>query len=80
LPRAKFTEGVDAMRVGLDALERQYLGEQNLFLIRNAIEESRFFFGRRSLLDELYNALNRRGNIALIGPRKAVKSNALNLL
>jgi hypothetical protein len=80
LMRAKAENGPDAMRVGLDSLERQYLGEQDLFDFRNAIEEPRFFFGRRALLDELVQALNRREHIALIGPRKAGKTSVLNLL
>ncbi|MCP4698298.1 MAG: hypothetical protein GY862_15805 [Gammaproteobacteria bacterium] len=78
--RAKTAEGKGAVREALDGLHRRYLGEQDLFDMRNALDEPRFFFGRRALIDELCNALNRREHVALIGPRKAGKSSLLNLL
>jgi hypothetical protein len=78
--RTKLAAGIDAIREALDGLMRRYLGKQDLFDMRNAIEEPRFFFGRRALIDELFSALNRREHVAVIGPRKAGKSSLLNLL
>ena len=78
--RAKRDEGEEAARAALDGIHRRYLGTQDLYDVRNAIDEPRFFFGRRSLLDDLFNALTRGEHVALIGPRKSGKTSALNLL
>ena len=78
--RAKRDEGEDAAREALDGIHRRYLGDQDLFDVRNAIDEPRFFFGRRTLLDDLFHALTRGEHVALVGPRKSGKTSALNLL
>lgn len=78
--RAKLADGPAAVREGWDGLLRRYLGKQDLFDMRNALDEARFFFGRKALIDELFYALNRREHVALTGPRKAGKSSLLNLL
>ncbi len=77
---AKIAEGVDAVRNALDGLRRRYLGEHDLFDARNALDEPRFFFGRRALIDELSGVLSRGEHAALVGPRKSGKSSLLNLL
>ncbi len=77
---AKVAEGPDAARQALDDLHRRYLGKQDLFDMRNALDEARFFFGRRSLLSEIVDTLSRREHVALVGPRKVGKSSVLNLL
>jgi len=77
---AKRNEGRAAARAALDGLRRRYLGFQDLFDVRNAIDEPRFFYGRRELLADLFNALTRGEHVALIGPRKSGKTSALNLL
>lgn len=78
--RAKLADGPAAVRAAWDGLLRRYLGKQDLFDMRNALDEARFFFGRKSLIDDLFYALNRREHVALTGPRKAGKSSLLNLL
>ncbi|UCH95992.1 MAG: hypothetical protein JSV88_03855 [Candidatus Aminicenantes bacterium] len=78
--RTKIAAGPDAVREAQDGLLRRYLGQQDLFDMRNALDEARFFFGRKSLIDELFHALNRREHVALTGPRKAGKSSLLNVL
>jgi len=78
--RAKLADGPAAVREAWDGLLRRYLGKQDLFDMRNALDEARFFFGRKSLIDDLFYALNRREHVALTGPRKAGKSSLLNLL
>jgi ligand-binding sensor domain-containing protein len=77
---AKIAEGADAARSALDGLRRRYLGEHDLFDMRNVLDEPRFFFGRRALIDELSRALSRGEHAALIGLRKSGKSSLLNLL
>lgn len=77
---AKRNEGPAAARAALDGLHRRYLGFQDLFDVRNAIDEPRFFYGRRELLANLFNALTRGEHVALVGPRKSGKTSALNLL
>lgn len=77
---AKRNEGQAAARAALDGLRRRYLGFQDLFDVRNAIDEPRFFYGRRELLADLFNALTRGEHVALIGPRKSGKTSAINLL
>jgi ligand-binding sensor domain-containing protein len=77
---AKVAEGPDAARQAIDDLHRRYLGKQDLFDMRNALDEARFFFGRRSLLSEIVDTLSRREHVALVGPRKVGKSSVLNLL
>jgi len=64
----------------LDELNRRYLAEQDLFDMRNALDEPRFFFGRRALIDEFVDAIGRREHIALIGQRKIGKTSLLNVL
>jgi len=78
--RAKTAQGSAAAREALDALRRRYLSRQDLFDIRNSLDDSRFVFGRRTLLDELANTLSRREQVALVGPRKSGKTSVLNLL
>jgi ligand-binding sensor domain-containing protein/ABC-type iron transport system FetAB ATPase subunit len=78
--RSKLQEGESAARVGLDGLYRRYQSQQDLFDMKNAIDEARFFFGRKSLLGDLQNSLTRGEHVALLGPRKAGKSSLLNLL
>jgi hypothetical protein len=77
---SKLAAGPDAVREAVDGLLRRYLGKQDLFDMRNALEEPRFFFGRRALIDDIFNALNQHEHAAIIGPRKAGKSSLLNLL
>ena len=77
---AKLAEGVAAARSALDGMKRRYLGEHDLFDMRNALDEARFFFGRRALINELSGVLSRGEHAALIGPRKSGKSSLLNLL
>jgi ligand-binding sensor domain-containing protein len=77
---AKLAEGADAARSALDGMKRRYLGEQDLFDVRNALDEPRFFFGRRALIEELSGVLSRGEHAALIGQRKSGKSSLLNLL
>jgi len=48
--------------------------------MRNALDEPRFFFGRRALIDEFVDAIGRREHIALIGQRKIGKTSLLNVL
>ena len=64
----------------MDELNRRYLAEQDLFDMRNALDEPRFFFGRRALIDEFVDAIGRREHIALIGQRKIGKTSLLNVL
>ncbi len=78
--RSKLANGPDAVREAWDGLLRRYLGQQDLFDMRNALDETRFFFGRKSLIEEVHHALNRREHVALTGPRKIGKSSLLNFL
>lgn len=67
-------------RNSLDSLDRRYLAEQDLFDMRNAIDEPRFFFGRKTFIEEIAQALGRREHIAIIGQRKVGKTSVLNVL
>lgn len=78
--RTKMALGPDAVREAWDGLQRRYLVKQDLFDMRNALDEARFFFGRKALIDELFNAFIRHEHVALTGPRKIGKSSLLNLL
>lgn len=78
--RTKIGEGSDKIREAFDGLRRRYLGRRDLFKARNAIDEPRFFFGRRALIDELFQALNKGEHVTIIGLRKSGKSSLLNML
>jgi ligand-binding sensor domain-containing protein len=78
--RSKLGEGPDKIREAFDGLQRRYLGRRDLFKARNAIDEPRFFFGRRSLIDDLFQALSRGEHGAIVGMRKSGKSSLLNML
>ncbi len=64
-------------RPALDGLLRRYLGFQDLFDTRTAVDEARFFYGRRALLSEVRAVLSRGGHVALVGARKAGKTSVL---
>lgn len=78
--RRALDRGSDGVRTALDALNRRYLAQQDLFDMRNALDEPRFFFGRRALIDELIEAIGRGEHSALIGQRKIGKTSLLNVL
>lgn len=78
--RATVQEGEQAVRSALSERLARYVGDPDLFDVRNAIDEARFFFGRRSLIHELADALERGQHVALVGPRKSGKTSLLNQL
>ncbi len=77
LLQAKNREGERAVRSALSERKARYLGSPNLFDARNAIDETRFFFGRRGLIEELAGYLGRGEQVALVGTRKAGKTSLL---
>jgi ligand-binding sensor domain-containing protein len=78
--RRSLEKGVKDARDSLEALNRRYLAEQDLFDMRNALDEPRFFFGRKALVQELIQAIGRREHVAVIGQRKIGKTSFLNVL
>jgi hypothetical protein len=69
-----------APNVALDELVRRYLPGADLFDFKNAIDEPRFLFGRKSLVDEVVSALKQGEQVALVGLRRIGKTSVLNAL
>jgi len=77
---AKLAEGEASARITLDGLYSRYLGQQNLFEKTNAVEDSRFFYGRSGVIADIQKRLARGEHVAVYGRRKVGKTSLLNRL